>query len=157
MKTNKAYSKIITTRKELTFFKKISETQLQCEASRNVYYRSGGLYLKLNKSVSIVPLQKESLGWIIYMSNSVLSVGEFLYISDKEFEQLKELNLELDKEQEFAGWRHFWYKDDIIAEFVNPIEALQIDLRKIKSERNSLTDRIEREEVKEKELLKRFI
>jgi len=158
METNKAYSKVLTEKKEVAFFKKIDsyKNELDCKEARTLMYGGVNLHVKLNKSISIVPLKKVDFGYIIYLSNNVLSVGDFLFISNWEFAEIERLGLTLDKEQNFNGWRHFWFADKVIAEFVNPLEVLQKQLNTAKNERDNLNDTIERYEKEQIDFIKRF-
>ena len=158
METNKAYSKVLTEKKDVAFFKKIDnyKNQLDCKESRTVMYGGGGMQIKLNKSICVVPLKKVEFGYIIYLSNSVLNVGDFLFISNWEYAEIERLGLTKDKEQNFNGWRHFWFSDKVVAEFVNPLEVLQKELNEAKGKRDNLNDQIERYEKEQIEFIKRF-
>lgn len=157
LKLNTPYFTTLTTRTLQTFFRNLTTDTFDCVESRYVMYGGGGLSLKLKTEVCIILLKKVDKGHIAYLTNYIYGVGEFIFITDKELIKISNLELVVkDKKYIVGQWRHFWFKDDVIKEFVHPLKEQEKELNQIKQNAISTAESLLRAESDLKKLNKRF-
>jgi hypothetical protein len=157
MKINVIYKFSLETTKESNLLKKLGET-ITSSKTINVYYPSSELEIKRNKDIVMIFLSKEKNGIIAYVCNYVFGVGEFIFYTHKELERIKETwTLVKDKEKPlFNQWRMLWYKDSVIAEFVDPMERAIKEAEEAEQELAVAKDKTERAKEKLQEYFKKF-
>lgn len=165
MKTNTVLSTTLTDKKLQTLLKKLVKRPLQSSETHMRYYGGGGLVLRLNLPIVLVEVKKLKLGTIFYISNAVYSVGEFIFLTDKEIMLLNPLaNFDTVKKDFIVGqWRHLWYWESIVNEFENPLKEIDdeislLEKKLISIEENSISIQAQLENAKknQKEISKRF-
>ncbi len=157
MKNKKAYVSINETKEQVKFFRALvrNTDQLYSKETSRIYYRSDTSF-SLGKKVCVVPLKKVTKGYIIYVCNNVYSIGYFIYITNKEFDQIKLFNFKIDSDVNISCWRHLNYFQGILDEFVHPLAKLENDVVSLEWKIQYDKEKLERTLKEKAKLLARY-
>ena len=103
-------------------------------------------------------LSEQKDGYITYVCNGLYGVGDFIFYTHKEINQINKTWVLNEKKEtiDFQGWRMLCHKESVINEFVCPLLKAEMAYQKSLSELKSKQSQVEMLNEDLIEIKKRF-